>query len=217
MNALLVFLKAPRPGEVKTRLTPALDPGLACAVHRALAEETLRQTRPRAAEYARTVIFAPEDAAGEIARWLPGEGLRPQRGGDLGARMAAAVEEAFAEGAARVVVVGADVAGLTREHVRDAVRALATRDVVLGPAHDGGYYLVGLSRPAPGLFQEIPWSTPEVLAATAARATALGLSVARLGVLRDVDTAEDVRAEWPRLSGLLAPPDAAAVAFRLGL
>src|SRR5262249_35390728 len=74
--------------------------------------------------------------------------------------------------------------------------ALDDYDVVLGPAHDGGYYLMGLNRHRPALFEDIPWSTPSVLASTAERAGALGLSVHHLAPLRDVDTIEDLRAEW---------------------
>jgi glycosyltransferase A (GT-A) superfamily protein (DUF2064 family) len=84
------------------------------------------------------------------------------------------------------------------------LRSLDEHDVVLGPTHDGGYYLIALDRPRPALFQSIPWSTPSVLPATAERASVLGLSVRMLDRLRDVDTIEDVRAEWPRLRPLIA-------------
>lgn len=217
MDTLLVFVKRPRPGEVKTRLAAALGPDDAAALYRRLAEEVLRLTPARGA-YRRLVFHAPADAGAEIAAWLPGETLVPQVEGDLGWRMAAGFEEAFRRGARRAAIVGTDVPALTRSLVAQALGALEDHDLVLGPARDGGYYLLAIDRPHPGLFQGIAWSTPTVLAATAERATGLGLGVRLLQVLRDVDTPQDVVAEWPRLAPLL-PHDLAsrvAAALRIG-
>jgi hypothetical protein len=108
--------------------------------------------------------------------------------------MARAFGECFARGARRVAIVGTDAPDCTRAHVTAAWAALDTHDVAVGPTHDGGYYLLALARPCPGLFQDIAWSTPDVLRATLARAAAAGLSVARLATLRDVDTLADWRA-----------------------
>jgi len=94
-------------------------------------------------------------------------------------------------------------AALGRADVRAAFAELATHDVVLGPAHDGGYYLVALRAPQPSLFDGVAWSRSSVLDETLARAAATGLSVARLRPLRDVDTLDDLRAEWPALAPLL--------------
>jgi uncharacterized protein len=202
-DVLLVFVKHPQPGAAKTRLIPALGPENAAALYRILAEEEIANTRPREGEYRRLFFFAPEDAAGEIESWLPGERMLPQLGSDLGARMAAAFAAAFAGGARRAVIVGTDVPWVTRQRVLEAFAALDGHDVVLGPAHDGGYYLMGLSRHRPALFDGIPWSTPAVLAATAERAGGLGLSVHHLEALRDIDTIEDLRAEWGHVRPLL--------------
>jgi glycosyltransferase A (GT-A) superfamily protein (DUF2064 family) len=98
-----------------------------------------------------------------------------------------------------VAIVGSDVPGVDRRRVVEALEALDAADVVLGPAADGGYYLIALSRPRPELMEGVPWSTPAVLDATLARASTLGLKVHRQPVLRDLDTIEDLRAEWPRL------------------
>ena len=125
--------------------------------------------------------------------------------------MAHAIQSAFDAGARRVVVIGTDVPACGHEHVKTALRALDHHDVVLGPTHDGGYYLIALDRPRPALFQSIPWSTPSVLPATAERAGVLGLTVLILDPLRDVDTLEDVRAERARLDVLLPPGVAAAL------
>jgi rSAM/selenodomain-associated transferase 1 len=203
-DQLLVFVKAPRPGAVKTRLATVLGAEGAAALYRAMAEEEFRRTAPRDREYARTLVFDPPDAAEEIGRWLPGEALAPQRGGDLGQRMSSAFAAAFAAGARRVALIGTDVPACGRDQVTEALASLEAHDVVLGPTHDGGYYLIALDRPRPELFQAIPWSTPSVLPATAERAGVLGLGLRMLDPLRDVDTVEDVRAEWPRLRALVA-------------
>ena len=108
--------------------------------------------------------------------------------------MAAAFEDAFGRGVQRAALIGSDVPAPSRHHVREAFDALGTHDVVLGPARDGGYYLVALDRPRPELFAGMAWSTPEVLH----RAARLGLRVTVLETLGDVDTIEDVRREWTR-------------------
>ena len=199
----MIFLKAPRPGEVKTRLAASLGPKAAADLYRLLAEQEVRRTLPRPGEYERLFFFSPADASAEIQSWFPGATLVPQQGADLGARMATAFDEAFGRGARRVAVIGSDVPWVCREIVREAFCSLDDHHVVLGPAGDGGYYLMALDRPRPGLFQGIAWSTPSVLMATAERARALGLRVRLLDVLPDIDTLDDVRREWWRLEPLL--------------
>jgi hypothetical protein len=203
-DRLVVFVKAPRPGEVKTRLAATLGPDAAAGLYRAIAAEEIRRTAPRNGEYERIFFFAPSDARAELADWLPGEALAPQEDGDLGRRMSAAFASVFAAGARRVAIVGTDVPSCGREHVAEAFRSLDDHDLVLGPTHDGGYYLIALDRPRPALFPSIPWSTPSVLPATAERAGVLGLAVRMLDPLPDIDTIADVKAEWPRLRPLVA-------------
>jgi rSAM/selenodomain-associated transferase 1 len=203
-DILLVFIKEPRPGAVKTRLIPALGPERAAELYRALAEEEVGGTSPRGGEYARLFCFAPADARPALEPWFPGETFVPQQGEDLGTRMSAAFDEAFRRGAARVAIIGTDVPSVTRDTVVGAFQALDASDVVLGPAHDGGYYLLALKQPRPALFADIAWSTSAVLPATEERARGLGLAVHRLDVLRDIDTLEDLRAERERLEDLLA-------------
>jgi rSAM/selenodomain-associated transferase 1 len=195
---LLVFLKAPRPGRVKTRLAAAVGEAAAAGLYRALAEQVLRATASEG-EYERWICFDPPDAGEEIRAWLGEERLLPQSSGDLGARMAHAFAGAFTRGAARVAVIGSDAPAVSRARVREALDGLGGQDVVLGPARDGGYYLIALDRPRPELFQAVPWSTAAVLAATRERAAALGLRLGLLPLEGDVDTLEDLRREWPRL------------------
>lgn len=204
LDTLIVFLKRPRVGEVKTRLVPALGEAAAAALYRVLAEEEIRRTAPCAGEYRRLFFFAPEDAGAAMRAWFPGETWLPQRGADLGARMAAAFDQAFEAGARRATIIGSDVPWVSRELVAHALQSLDEVDLVLGPARDGGYYLLAVSEPRPQLFQGIAWSTPSVLAQTVERAGALGLSVRLLDTLSDIDTLEDVRREWTQLRPLVA-------------
>lgn len=203
-RTLVVFLKEPRPGEVKTRLAADLGGEDAAAVYRTIVEVLLDATTPEAGEYERLVFYDPPDAGERLRAWLPSGRLRRQATGDVGARLAEAFERCFARGAGRVVVVGSDAPALGRAEVIAAFEALATHDVALGPAEDGGYYLVGLRSPRPALFAGVAWSTPSVLAETLARASAARLSVARLAPLRDVDTIDDLREEWARVEPALA-------------
>jgi rSAM/selenodomain-associated transferase 1 len=215
-DRLLVFVKEPRPGAVKSRLARGIGAEAAATVSRVLAEHALRRTAPSGDEYERVVFFTPAAARAEVARWLPGTALRAQAEGDLGARMAAAFDEAFGTGARRVVIVGTDVPGLGREDVREALEGLDEHDVVVGPATDGGYYLLALKAPAPELFRAVPWSTPGVLAATLERAAHLGRSVRVLRTLGDVDTVEDLAADWGRIAPLLPEPVRREIAVRVG-
>jgi len=215
-SALVVFLKHPRPGAVKTRLAAAIGAEAAAGLYRALAEQVLEATTPTAGDYERLVFFDPPESLPEMRDWLPGVRLMAQSGHDLGARMADAFARAFARGARRVAIVGTDAPGVSRATVRAALSALDAADVVIGPAADGGYYLIALRAPGPGLFAGIEWSTPDVREQTLARAAAAGLSVRELKHLRDVDTLDDLRAEWPRIAARLqGHPELRATLARL--
>jgi len=215
-RTLLVFLKRPDPGAVKTRLIPALGAEDASRLYRAIAEEEVRRTTPRSGEYQRLFCYTPADAQEPMQAWFPGEKWLAQSSGDLGARMATAFEEAFARGAARVAIIGSDVPWVSRAHVREAFRALDDHDLAVGPARDGGYYLLAMSRPHLELFEGIAWSTASVLADTFQKVSALGLETRVLQTLSDIDTLEDVRDEWPQLRPLLSDSLARAVERALG-
>jgi rSAM/selenodomain-associated transferase 1 len=204
VDCLAVFLKPPRSGSVKTRLASAIGAESAAALYRALAEEELRRTAPASGEYSRLLFFTPADAESEVRRWFPGEEAVAQSGGDLGERLASAFALAFARGARRVAVIGTDIPRVSRARVISAFAALDGHDVVLGPACDGGYYLIALSQPRRELFRGIPWSTSSVLGSTLERAR--GLRVSTLEPLRDIDTLADVAAEWDELRPLLPAP-----------
>ncbi len=192
-RALIVFARAPELGRVKTRLAAEVGDGAALRAYRTLAEQVIAAVSA-SATYSVTVAYTPPDAEPAMREWLgPGVTLRPQSGGGLGARMAAAIADAISGGAERAVVIGTDCPDVTPDVVAEAFTRLGAADVVLGPASDGGYYLIGMSRPHRALFEGIPWSSAGTLRATLARARAGGLSVALLDERRDIDTAEDWR------------------------
>ena len=187
---LLVFAKQPVPGKVKTRLAEALGPEEAAGIYRTLGRRVVDQVR--AGPFRTVVYFDPPTATDDVAAWIGSEGLelRPQAPGDLGDRLDAAFREALGE-AETAVVIGTDAPGVDAQGVDRAFCQLEVADVVIGPAADGGYYLLGLKSPTPELFREIPWSTSDVLPATLDRARGLGLDIAILPALEDVDTLED--------------------------
>ena len=205
---LLVFARVPALGRVKSRLAAGVGPPAALAVYRELLAITnaavVAAGVPATVWLADTATAAP--TAAEAREWAA-HATCSQPAGDLGARMTAAFAAAFAAGAGRVAIIGTDCPGLRAGHLTQAFAALETADVALGPATDGGYYLLGLRQPQPELFQHKAWSTASVLADTLADAHRLGLRVALLSELRDVDTAGDLAA-WnaahPALAG--APP-----------
>lgn len=193
---LLVFLKAARPGAVKTRLAVTIGAGAALAAYEELVAATLKNLNLPAAEIAVELRFTPDEAGPEIAPWRrPGWQAAPQGPGTLGERLQRAFEDSFAAGCGRVLVIGSDCPYVNATDLRAALVALAGHDVVLGPATDGGYWLLGLRAPQPALFIGIDWSTPRVFSQTLQRAEMAGLRAARLRELSDVDTETEWR-EW---------------------
>lgn len=196
---LIVLTRLPRPGLAKTRLIPSLGPEGASGLQRELTRRLLARARRLA--LARPLEIEVRHADGgpeEVEAWL-GEGptYAPQGGEDLGERLAEAIDGAFAQGAQRVVAVGADVPDLDEAVLSHALDALVHTPLVLGPATDGGYYLVGLARPEPGLFRGVAWGGPLVLDQTLERAAGLGLKPVLLPRLADLDRPEDLAA-WRR-------------------
>ena len=180
---LIIFVRAPRVGEVKTRLASKLSREGACAAYRQLVQALLRNLRKVAHV---ELCYTPADAEGEIRPWLqPGWTCTPQVDGDLGVRML------HASAGGPTLIIGSDCPYVTAKDIREAEDALLSHDVVIGPATDGGYWLIGTRQPQPALFADIAWSSESVLAETLSRARANGLKVHLLRLLTDVDTAED--------------------------
>ncbi|HEY8369446.1 MAG TPA: TIGR04282 family arsenosugar biosynthesis glycosyltransferase [Thermodesulfobacteriota bacterium] len=191
-TAVAVMAKAPRPGQVKTRLVPPLTPEQAADLYRCCLLDTLDTLRRvRGAEP--VVAYAPADASGDMAQLAPDLPRLPQGEGDLGARMLRVVDALLEQGFEAAVLVGGDAPTLPAAYVEQAAAHLADgADLVLGPADDGGYYLIGLCARRPFLFEGMPWSTGAVLAETRRRADASGLRTALLPAWFDVDTAADL-------------------------
>jgi len=182
-QVLGVFAKQPLPGKVKTRLSPPLKPEQAAALYRvALLESVARLQQP---DWQLVIVYAGDRDyfAGEF----PGVPLLPQAGGDLGARLRSAFAGLFGTGCDKVLMIGSDTPDLPVATVQDGFAALDQIDLVLAPAADGGYVLIGTRRDQPGLFVDIPWSTDGVLQATRARARGLGLGVRLLAGWEDLD------------------------------
>lgn len=188
---LLVFAKAPVEGRVKTRLARTVGEARATLLYREMGRTVVDQLR--GGPYRIVVCHDPPDARDEVRAWLGGTGLtfRPQRGAGLGQRMAEAFSWALA-GAQRACIVGTDAPDVGRGIVEEAFSSLDEADVVLGPATDGGYYLLALSEARPEIFRDVEWSTPSVLDRTVERAKELGLTVRLLDERTDLDTAEDL-------------------------
>ncbi len=186
---MIVFVKAPRPGTVKTRIAKTAGAARACAIYRELVGNVLQCLGSiRGAQ----LRFAPDDAANEIKPWLRADWTAiPQGGGDLGERLQRAFADAFTSGAERVVIVGSDCPEVCAADIEAACQQLKTHDLVLGPAVDGGYWLIGMHARQPELFRAIAWSSDEVLAQTLARAKSLGLRIQLLRILGDIDTEAD--------------------------
>lgn len=189
---LQLFLKAPRPGTVKTRLAATAGDATATAIYRRLAERQLTALTDLPACRLQ-IQYTPADAEAEMRSWLgDGPDYRPQCEGDLGDRLSRAVNAAFEQGAERVYCLGADCPLLGPGHLRRADALLDDgADVVFGPATDGGYYLLGQTAHHPGLFRDIPWSRPDTLAVSRDRAARHRLTTALLPELYDVDTEHD--------------------------
>lgn len=227
VSRLIVFTRYPQPGRVKTRLIPALGPDGAAELHSLLTARTIA-TAQKLCHQGRTQLevrygdtdwrrvyhwlnVQPSDGSMDLARaagTLPGGcpvRLRPQSGADLGARMHDAFVEAHHDGR-QAILVGTDVPGLTATHLGEAIDALERHDLVLGPATDGGYYLVGLRSPRLDLFADVPWGRDDVLARTLDLARSAGLEVHMLGQLTDIDRPEDLPllAEFAYLSEFAA-------------
>jgi rSAM/selenodomain-associated transferase 1 len=190
-DLLIIFVKAPRAGHVKTRIAEAIGPQPACDAYLALVAILIGNLRTLPNVQVR---YSPDDAYLEIPQWVqPAWTTAPQGGGDLGERLKAAFRAGFAAGAERIVIIGSDSPDIRREDIESAWEALAHQDAVIGPAEDGGYWLIGLRSEQPSLFENIPWSSPKVFEATMTCARAAKLSIQTLRQLPDIDTIEDLR------------------------
>lgn len=187
---LIIFIKNPEPGTVKTRLAKTIGNESALKVYHKLLNITRDVTKKvkcrRQLWYS---TFIDQDDSWSAADYEK----KLQQGNSLGARMSYSFKQAFDNGAGRAVIIGSDCAALEPGHIEEAFLKLKDHDLVIGPSRDGGYYLLGMSGFYPKLFEEKAWSTQSVFDDTVVQAQQLGLEVATLPKLNDIDTEEDLR------------------------
>ena len=189
MIRVLLFAKAPRLGLVKTRLAKDVGAERALDVYRTVGRKVAASV---AQQYPLTVWYDPPDAEAEMRSWLGHHEYRSQVGRDLGERMAFAFREHFRRNESPIVAIGADAPGVSAVTIANAATILSEADVVIGPALDGGYYLLGSNTLHEDVFEGIPWGTRAVRQVTEQRCLDLDLAVGHLAVERDIDTGEDL-------------------------
>jgi uncharacterized protein len=191
---LIVFTRYPEPGKAKTRLIPVLGKTGAANLHRLMAQKAI--ARALSLQDSRRLSVEIHHASGsqqQMQDWLGTNIIyQNQIDGDLGAKMTAAFQQSFNLGVDKAAIIGTDCPALKVEIMAQAFDKLSQHDLVLGPATDGGYYLIGLRRSIPELFRGIKWGTSEVFASTQAIAQNLDLNIAYLPTLADIDLPEDL-------------------------
>ncbi|MEE8105181.1 MAG: TIGR04282 family arsenosugar biosynthesis glycosyltransferase [Planctomycetota bacterium] len=205
-EVLLVFLRYPEAGAVKTRLIPKLGEVAAARLYRRIAEQVVDETDGMVHRgLSRVAVVSPPGMVSETKAWL-GDRLNylPEAGYNLATHLEKAFDHAFDCGAKRVVAIGTDCIDLRVAHLRKAFSILHRKDFVLGPAEDGGVTVIGLRKPRPEIFAGIAWGTDHVFEQLKAKLLPLNASVEFLQRLRDIDRYEDVVAlapAWPDLLG----------------
>jgi len=208
---LVVVAKAPVPGQVKTRLGPEFTTAEASDLYRCFIRDRIREIG-NLAGIDLAISYTPEGSETYFTRFLSnGFQLFPQRGKDLGERLSNIFVDKLAGEYDAVSIIDSDTPDLPRSIAAQSFRLLMTAgaDAVFGPCHDGGYYLVGLRRPHPELFMDIPWSTAEVLPRTLEKAHRLGLETKLLPPWNDLDTFEDLLDYYRRFQQTTAAGDRA--------
>ena len=197
-KCILVFIKSPEKGTVKSRLAAAIGAEHACRLYENFVLDLLGTLRKTTEDGNNTlkVCFYPPESGKTIAAWLgSGYEFLPQQGKDLGERMNNAFRESFSEGYRQILLVGSDIPDLPGKMINDGFASLERHGAVIGPTHDGGYCLIGFRSDGflPDIFTGIPWSTSEVFEQTMARFRLRNFDVSVLPPWQDIDTLEDLR------------------------
>ena len=188
-KALIIFVRKPELGKVKTRLAATMGEEKALAVYRKLLEHTHHISEEVKAE--KFVFYFDEIEENDL--WSVGNfNKRQQSSGDLGEKMQDAFSTLFSEGYNDIAIIGSDCYELTTAIIEDAFEMVKQNDLVIGPANDGGYYLLGMKKLYPQLFNNVQWSTEKVLAQTLAASTSAGLLYCLLPQLTDIDIEADL-------------------------
>ncbi len=191
---LIIFTRYPEPGKTKTRLIPALGEVGAANLQKQMTEYTISQVKElqKMSNVSVEVRFTGGDLQGMV-NWLGNDLFYQFQGeGDLGERMERSLTNAFSQNAKKVIIIGTDCPDLNSQILATAFEQLEFFNLVLGPAVDGGYYLIGLQQPRAELFTNIHWGTAQVFAKTVEIAQNLALSIGYLPILADIDRPEDL-------------------------
>ena len=192
-NCILMFVKSPTAGQVKTRLAAEIGEGAAVGLYRCFVEDLISTVGTL--DVGLRLCFHPPETKSLFLQWLGEQhGYIPQTGDDLGERLKNAFVDAFEQGFSKVVAIGSDSPDLPASFLREAFEELDSHDAVVGPSSDGGYYLIGFSEDSfvPGAFDGIAWSTSAVLSQTRMKLKMHGLGVHLLPQWHDVDTCSDL-------------------------
>ena len=188
--ALMIFARHPEAGKVKTRLAATIGNDAALSIYTQLVKHTVSITKDLPVD--KFVFYADEVVPEDL--WPAAHYFKDiQKGNDLGDRMKHGFDSIFRKGYNMAVVIGTDCPGLSAPALMDAFDSLNTHDVVIGPAVDGGYYILGMKQPWPPLFKDIRWSTSSVFDETLKRCSALPLKYTLLPVLQDIDEEKDLK------------------------
>jgi len=189
-NLLIIFIKNPVAGEVKTRLGASIGSTNALQVYKKLLSHTREiavQVKCDREIWYSSMIDRRDSWNSDLFE------KKLQQGRNLGVRMSGAFQQAFEAGYEKAVIIGSDCPELEPQHIEDAFDALRSQDAVIGPSEDGGYYLLGMKKYTPEIFSDIEWSTSSVFEETKRHFEQLGLTCKTLEVLNDIDTIEDLK------------------------
>jgi rSAM/selenodomain-associated transferase 1 len=193
-TCILLFVKYPEKGNVKLRLSKNMDEDIVVELYRCFVQDTL--TTVQTSKYPFFIFFHPPDSQRKFEKWLgPTFLFLPQKGKNLGERMKNSFTDVFTKGYRKAILMGSDSPDLPQKYLTQAVDILKTKDVVLGPTVDGGYYLIGFNSTTflSNVFEEIPWSTPHVFQETITKIQQATHSVGLLPVWSDIDTISDLK------------------------
>lgn len=199
-NALIIFLKNPELGKVKTRLKPELSEKNCVAIYRAMVNDLVENVGSNK-QYDTIILFTPANSEKNLKQWLgPDFTFVPQSDGDLGKRMDSALHWAFEHKYQQAVLIGSDTPTINQKLILTAFQKLENSDVVLGPSKDGGYYLIATKETQPNIFKNIQWSSNTVFDETMKSIEENNLSVISLEQRADIDTFSDLLELWQYLN-----------------
>ena len=199
-TALVIFIRFPHSGKVKSRLARTLGPEKAAVFYRLCAQQIAWELEQVSGEVKKYLSYSDNSDEDEIRHWIGSRfRLIPQAEGDLGQRLEQSFRGLLKGVCGKAIIMASDVPDLSTGIINDAVSVLDNHDLVVGPCNDGGYYLIGMKKPHSELFKGISWSTDKVLEQTLTIAGEQGLRVVSLITLRDIDTGHDLK-EWVKES-----------------